>query len=85
MSRPLMKCGHTANAVNSVTGKPVCAICVGLTPDAEVVNENPPDLTGRVAKCYCGATKPSSFDLAFFEYRPDKAWDSYYCGHAGWD
>lgn len=28
-----------------------------------------PDLTGRMARCMCGKQKPSSLDLAFFEYR----------------
>lgn len=26
-------------------------------------------LIGRTARCYCGAVRPSSTDLAFFEYR----------------
>ena len=29
---PMMKCGHAANAKDTVTGKPVCVICMGLPP-----------------------------------------------------
>lgn len=80
----MMKCGHTANA-KSADGTPCCAICVGLNPDAKVVAEAP-DLSGRQAKCpYCNNIKPSSTDLAFFEHRPTKEYDSYYDGCRGWD
>ena len=34
--------------------------------------------------CECGSI-PSSFDLAFFSYKPDKEQDSFYCGCFGWD
>ena len=55
----LMKCGHSANAVASKTGKPCCASCFGLTPDAEIVVDTP-DLTGRTARCaYFGSVKPN--------------------------
>lgn len=44
-----------------------------------------PDLTGRVARCGYGcAERPSSFDLAFFEYRgpgSPNATDSCVCGY----
>lgn len=46
MSDILMKCGHTSNAVNSKTQKPVCIICM-----CEEVAEVKPDLTGRKARC----------------------------------
>lgn len=74
MSTKMMKCGHAANAKNGKTGAPVCVICVGMTPDAEIVDENPPDLTGRIAVCTyrtCKQQRPSSSDLAFFEYQGD--------------
>ena len=29
---------------------------------------NPPELTGRISKCSCGSTAPSSPLLPFFEY-----------------
>ncbi len=83
---PLMKCGHAANATNG-RGLPSCAICAGLTPDAEQIAETP-DLTGRMASCFtqrCKSFVPSSLDLPFFEYRPDKAEDKFYCGCLGWD
>jgi len=93
MTKPLMKCGHSANATNQ-DGNPVCAICIGIDAGGTVVDEAPPDLTGRIARCvYCKQEKPSSFDLPFFEYGGDK-WkdldtgspaDWYYCGCRGWD
>ena len=50
MSDTLMACGHTAQAVDG-TGAPVCAICLTVTPDARVVVEDKPDLTGRMSRC----------------------------------
>lgn len=47
---PMMKCGHAANA--TCDGKPSCAICAGLTPDALIVDASPPDLTLRAARCH---------------------------------
>ena len=86
MTKPLMKCGHSANATNQ-DGNPVCAICIGIDAGATVVDEAPPSLIGRVAQCpYCRNKRPSSFDLAFFEYREGRhEFDSYYCGCRGWD
>lgn len=55
MNGPLMKCGHAASAYNATTGQPSCAICLG-DPRAEQIEENPPDLTNRKARCvYFGA------------------------------
>lgn len=62
----LMKCGHTAQAIDK-DGNPCCVICIG-NPLAEQVEENLPDLTGRLAKCGCGNTRESSISLPFFEY-----------------
>ena len=90
----LMKCGHSTKAVRMGTDIPVCAICLGITPDAEVVEDSPPDLSGRRAKCtyrtrrdgtLCTSEQDSSSELAFFEHRPDKPNDAYYCGCWGWD
>ncbi len=80
MSKPMMKCGHSANARTS-DDKPCCAICI-CTEIAEL-----PNLTGRTAFCGYGkhAEKPSSTDLAFFEHKPTEAHDNYYCGCFGWD
>jgi hypothetical protein len=82
-----MKCGHAANAVNMQTNQPSCAICAGLTPDADIVAQVQPDLKGRFAHCAYGrhAKVPSSTDLAFFEHRPRDEEDIYYCGCYGWD
>ena len=83
--KPMMKCGHVANAVDK-DGSPCCAICAGYTPDAFIVEDKEIDLTGRKAKCsYCGSLKDSSPDLPFFEYRPDRTFDRFYCGCGGWD
>ena len=63
----MMKCGHAANATNG-HGNPSCAICCGMTPNADIVVDAP-DLTGRLAKCSCGRTVPSDLkQCAFFEY-----------------
>lgn len=84
MSTVAMQCGHTANATSS-DGKPACAICVGIHPGA--TEPGPPsDLTGRTARCaYGGIAVPSNASLPFFEHRPDKPHDLYYCGCFGWD
>ena len=65
--KAMMACGHATNARNS-KGEPACAICVGIDPGAEVVVEEPINAVGRFAKCSCGVKKPSSTDLAFFEF-----------------
>jgi len=84
-----MKCGHTANAVKE-NGKPVCVICAGITPDAEIISEEIPDLTDRKARCtYYGgkyhSEALSKLRLPFFEYKPDNEFDEYYCGCFGWN
>ena len=91
MSQPMMKCGHAANAVNGL-GKPVCVLCIGLG-----IGCNEIDHTFEVSKnreaiccykygsCEIHGKKPSSTDLAFFESKPDKEFDEYYCGCHGWD
>lgn len=79
----MMQCGHSANAQDD-QGKPVCVICAGIAPGWDVPASEP-DLTGRKAKCAGHAEVPSSTDLAFFSYQPEKPYDSYYCGHGGWD
>lgn len=85
-TRPLMKCGCVALGVDMDTRLPVCPVHAGLTPDAERIEDNPPDLTGREAVCcYCECRKPSSLDLPFFEYRANRETDSYYNGCRGWD
>ena len=84
MDKPMMGCGHSANATDAA-GHPVCVICYGIVKGAtEVVGR--PVLEGRRAKCpYCKGTTPSSTELPFFEHCPSKEFDSYYCGCRGWD
>jgi hypothetical protein len=80
-----MKCGHAANATDE-NGNPVCGICISFTKDARQIESKLPDLKGRKAKCdYCKRIKESSFDLPFFEHKPNDKYDSYYCGCRGWD
>lgn len=49
---PMMECGHAANATRTIDGEqfPACVICAGK-PEADRVAVNPPDLTGRRARC----------------------------------
>jgi hypothetical protein len=84
MINPLMKCGHTAQAM--MGSKPVCVVCYGIVDGANEIDDTPPDLTGRFAKCFqCGKTRESDYKLAFFQHRPDCEYDSYYSGCRGWD
>lgn len=84
MAQVMMACGHSANAVNMKTGEPSCAYCVGLTPNAEIRAETP-NLEGRMARCGCGRTVPSSLDLPFFEWRGDGSYEATHsCKHCGY-
>ena len=89
---PLMKCGCVAQATTIIKGKKywLCALHYKIsdttTEDSIEPVEVVPDLSNRKALCpYCKKTKPSSTNLAFFEYRLDKETDIYYCGCRGWD
>jgi hypothetical protein len=86
MTTKIMKCGHAANGIDG-KGNPVCVICVGIRPGACEVDEEPPDLVGRIARCVlCAKERPSNPDMqAFFMHRPDQEYDEYYCGCKGWD
>lgn len=65
----LLKCGHVANAVDEAEN-PVCAICFGICEGSTTIDENPPSLKNRKARCaYCDLEKESSLTLPFFEYR----------------
>ncbi len=86
----MMKCGHAANAVDAVTGAPVCVIDVATDRDVAARTVVPPsDLAGRTAKCTCGNARPTTTMLAFMGLNPEydgvTRFDSYYCGHSGWD
>ncbi len=79
-NRPLMKCGHIANAYDK-DNKPCCAIC-----NCFEIAESKPNIQGRKAKCrQCGRITDSDYNLPFFEYRKNSEYDSYYCGCYGWD
>ncbi len=90
MNHPMMKCGHAANAQDD-KGNPSCVICVGIHPGARIVDDNPPDLAGRIARCAywqhggCRSESPSAATLAFFEHLPNEPYDRFYCGCRGWD
>lgn len=47
--RVLLKCGHASNAVDE-NGNPICIICMGVKPGADVVAAAP-NLKGRRARC----------------------------------
>lgn len=80
----LMKCGHAANA--TLDDKPVCAICYGLKDGANLAVAETPNLEGRKSRCwYCNKLESSSVELPYFAYRPEAAFDSYYCGCHGWN
>ena len=80
MTKPLMKCGHIANAKDG-NGNYGCAIC-GCHEIADLT----PSLAGRKAKCTdCGRIVKSNENLPFFKYQPDEEFDTYYCGCWGWD
>ena len=79
---PMMGCGHAANATSD--GEPSCVICAGIDPRATVV-ANAPSLAGRSARCSCGATRPSSTSLAFFEFRGEGSRTAREaCAHCGY-
>ena len=97
MTPVFMRCGHATTAVDG-SGHPVCPLCQNYL--GRTVAETQPVLEGRVARCWYdteGVHKPigreravpgpvpSSLDLPFFEYRPGKAEDGYYCGCQSWD
>lgn len=79
----MMACGHSANAkMRTPDGDvPACAIC--FTTEQKPL----PDLTNRRSRCGygCGRETDSSFNLPFFEYRPNGTFDAHYCGCRGWD
>jgi hypothetical protein len=65
MEAVILACGHAPNSTSYRNGEPIpaCAICACTIP-ADIA----PDLTVRTARCACGAERPSSYQLAFFEY-----------------
>ena len=89
MNMPMMKCGHVAQGVESETKKPICIICMGIHTGATEVDDTPPDLTGRKARCSyfrrCGTEVDSNYKLAFFGYEPNREFDEFYCDCYGWE
>ena len=78
-----MKCGCVNNAVTG-EGKPACAIHSCTT--IEFKCEGKKGLEGRKAKCsYGDSIVDSSWNLAFFQHKPNEEYDEYYCGCYGWD
>lgn len=74
----LMKCGCVNQGTTN--GKPIC-----ITHECEEIEQELPNLEGRIARCSCGRIKKSRFNLAFFVYKPKEKYDRYYCGCEGWD
>lgn len=82
MSRPLMACGCVAQGDRIVEGRKVGPICAVHLEERVAPS---PHLTDRMARCDCGAARPSSLKLPLFVYRAECETDRYYCGHAGWN
>lgn len=72
--------GRTPALLPDLTGRSARCAHYGQTPSGR--NHESRTCT-RGQPCMCEA--PSSFDLAFFEYRPAHAHDVFYCGCWGWD
>ena len=80
----LMQCGHIGYA-QTKDGKPYCLIC-DCSKVAKDQSKISKVIVGRKAKCmYCDKFENSSYNLPFFQPRPDKDYDLYYCGCGGWD
>lgn len=85
IKRPMMKCGHAANAVTK-GDIPACAICIGIHEGATIIDDSPASLEGRIAECMdCHGRRPSDLSLPFFEHKSDSPFDKFYCGCRGWD
>ncbi len=79
----VMACGCAAGGKQSVKGVEMVPVC--LAHNCTEVSTNPPDLTGRMAKCCKTGIVPSSQDLAFFVYcgpGSREATDYCKCGYA---
>lgn len=95
-----MKCGHAAQGTRQADGAPVCIICLmsgGPDDPATIVDDNPPDLSGRLMRCSytrgpdgrpCNGRanpRPSDPQAAFFSHKPNAEYDEYFDGCWGWD
>jgi len=98
--KPIMQCGHTANALLQFPNSEalqketddmrenipvhVCVIC-----DTKITTEKS-SLEGRKARCSgCKREDKSETDsrwnLPFFKHKPNSEFDEYYCGCWGWN
>ena len=77
-TKPIMKCSHVANSTSN--GRPACVICSCFE-----IDDKPPSLDGRIAKCSCGNTRESSPSLAFFEFQGEGSdWAMGHCAVCGY-
>ena len=79
----MMVCGHAANGQEAKTKAPICVVC-----NVVEVSKEPVNLDGRKAVCIYGCDKTiaaSHIGLPFFEYKPDRPCDLYYCGCRGYE
>ena len=63
-AKPMMKCGHAANSKRKVDDEWVdaCIICAGIDPRGNEIDDSPPSLEGRTARCgYYGKACPMWF------------------------
>ena len=82
---PVMECGHRANGtLKDGVRRPVCAICFGIKPGADVVAD-PQPVEPKGYRCpHC--RKVSEKPMAFSTVTPDKdGYGSHYDGCLGWD
>ncbi len=66
MAFTVMACGCSAQGQRVLADKTTVPVCI--THDCTEVSKNPPDLTGRRAKCCNTGIQPSGQELAFFVY-----------------
>lgn len=80
----LTSCGCSYDMLVESDGK--FEWCCSAHGQRSELDEQDP-LEGRVATCCYGnhAEVDSDYDLPFFQYRPGRSTDTYYCGCEGWD
>lgn len=80
-----MACGCSSNAEKVLASGERVPACV-VHGETRTMAE--PRLFGRRAKCFYGcdgSVVPSSMELVFFEYKPWREYDGYFCGCRGYD
>jgi hypothetical protein len=81
----ILTCGCAPNCKLNLDGK---GYVDGCGPHLCVTfAKEQPDLSNRIASCFCGRTAPSKDPqyLAFFTHKPSRDTDEFYCGCRGWD